>query len=75
MHIQKVFVIVAFNETLLARAVDLLGNIPVVGPRLQEPFSAFLVKQKERLHRKGGDSSSGSVRLILQIKSCDSILS
>ncbi|XP_034235958.1 vacuole membrane protein 1-like isoform X3 [Thrips palmi] len=65
MHIQKVFVIVAFNETLLARAVDLLGNIPVVGPRLQEPFSAFLVKQKERLHREGGDSSSGSEGNIL----------
>ena len=60
MHIQKIFVIVAFNETLLARAVDLLGLVPVVGPRLQEPFSAFLVKQKERLHRRGGESSSST---------------
>ncbi|XP_026288817.1 vacuole membrane protein 1 isoform X1 [Frankliniella occidentalis] len=60
MHIQKVFVIVAFNETLLAKAVDLLGSVPVVGPRLQQPFSAFLVKQKERLHRKGSESPSGS---------------
>lgn len=61
MHIQKIFVIVAFNETLLAKAVSLLGTVPIVGLRLQEPFSAFLVKQKERLHRKGDGDSSGSV--------------
>lgn len=65
MHIQKVFVIVAFNETLLAKAVSLLGSVPVVGPRMQEPFNAFLVKQKERLHRKGSDTSSGSEGNIL----------
>jgi large-conductance mechanosensitive channel len=51
MHLQKVVVIVAFNELLLEKAVDMLALIPVVGKKFQEPFKAFLQNQKERLHR------------------------
>ncbi|XP_059618487.1 vacuole membrane protein 1 isoform X1 [Phlebotomus argentipes] len=51
MHIQKIFVIIAFNETLIAKALDLLALIPFMGKRLQEPFKAFLQNQKARLHR------------------------
>lgn len=51
MHIQKVFVIIAFNESLIERAVDLLGAIPVLGAKAQEPFKSFLSNQKARLHR------------------------
>ncbi|KAH8267160.1 hypothetical protein KR026_007173 [Drosophila bipectinata] len=56
MHIQKVFVIIAFNETLIERAVDLLAGVPYLGQKLQEPFKAFLKNQKQRLHRRGGDA-------------------
>lgn len=51
MHLQKIVVIVAFNELLLEKAVDLLALIPVIGKKFQEPFKAFLQNQKERLHR------------------------
>ncbi|EDW45743.1 vacuole membrane protein 1 [Drosophila sechellia] len=52
MHIQKIFVIIAFNETLIERAVDLLATLPVLGHKLQEPFKSFLNNQKQRLHRQ-----------------------
>lgn len=51
MHVQKLFVIVAFSEHLFERVIDLLGDIPVVGRSLQEPFKAFLIAQKEKYHR------------------------
>lgn len=51
MHIQKMFVIIAFNEVLVEHAVSLLANIPYVGRKLQEPFKEFLAKQKTKLHR------------------------
>lgn len=51
MHLQKVVVIVAFNELLLEKAVDYLAFIPVIGKKFQEPFKAFLQNQKEKLHR------------------------
>ena len=50
MHIQKVFVIIAFNESLIQKAVDFLGALPY-GKLLQEPFKTFLQNQKTRLHR------------------------
>ena len=56
MLIQKMFVIIAFNEVLVDKAVTMLVYIPVVGPKLQEPFKMFLVKQKMKLRRKAGDA-------------------
>jgi uncharacterized membrane protein YdjX (TVP38/TMEM64 family) len=38
MHIQKIFVILAFNETLLESAIELLHVIPVVGVKLEQPI-------------------------------------
>ncbi|KAH8356209.1 hypothetical protein KR200_008083 [Drosophila serrata] len=69
MHIQKIFVIIAFNETLIERAVDLLATLPVLGHKLQEPFKSFLKNQKQRLHRQqrgtiggvGGPGDSGNL--------------
>ncbi|XP_023177684.2 vacuole membrane protein 1 isoform X2 [Drosophila hydei] len=52
MHIQKIFVIIAFNETLIERAVDLIATVPIFGRKLQQPFKAFLENQKQRLHRQ-----------------------
>lgn len=52
MHIQKLFVIIAFNETLITMALEWLKFVPVVGEKLQVPFRAFLDSQKLKLHKK-----------------------
>ncbi|XP_065170592.1 vacuole membrane protein 1-like isoform X3 [Atheta coriaria] len=58
MHIQKLFVIVAFDETLIATALSWLTSIPVVGSKLQTPFKNFLDDQKSKLH--AGSSTGGA---------------
>ncbi|XP_063927167.1 vacuole membrane protein 1 isoform X2 [Zophobas morio] len=61
MHIQKLFVIIAFNETLIVTALQWLKYVPVVGEKLQVPFKAFLDGQKAKLHKggaPGGDSGN-----------------
>ena len=70
MHIQKMFVIITFNEHLVETAVDLLGRLPL-GQKVQGPFKDLLDKQKEKLHRKPGqgvaqvgDSAPGSVGVV-----------
>lgn len=62
MHIQKMFVIIAFNEDMVASAVHKIKYVPYIGKYLQAPFKEFLVKQKAKLHRKAGTSmpSEGS---------------
>lgn len=57
MHIQKLFVIIAFNEALVERAVNVSEFIPYVGKYLHAPFREFLEKQKAKLHRKMGTRS------------------
>lgn len=64
MHIQKIFVIIAFNENLVDKAVDLLILIPVVGKKLQEPFKAFLQNQKNRLHKETAKLTENSSNII-----------
>ncbi|XP_054712005.1 vacuole membrane protein 1-like isoform X2 [Uloborus diversus] len=54
MHIQKLFVIVAFNERLVHDMVNKMKYIPYVGRFLHAPLEEFLAKQKEKLHRKHG---------------------
>lgn len=51
MHLQKIVVIIAFNELLIEKAVDYLAFIPAIGKKFQEPFKSFLQNQKDRLHR------------------------
>ncbi|XP_055386775.1 vacuole membrane protein 1 isoform X3 [Condylostylus longicornis] len=67
MHIQKIFVIIAFNESLIERAVDLIALVPIFGRRLQEPFKAFLENQKTRLHRQKSHPTSESGNLLAKI--------
>lgn len=67
MHIQKVFVVIAFNEALIEKAIDMLTNIPVVGKMLQEPFKAFLNNQKAHLHSKKGAGATGGGNLLSRI--------
>lgn len=35
MHIQKLFVIIAFNETLIETAINYIVLVPVIGEKLQ----------------------------------------
>jgi membrane protein YqaA with SNARE-associated domain len=62
MHIQKIFVILAFNKELFEGAVSLLVQIPVLGARLEGPVRKLLAQQREKLHSKGeGEQQGGSV--------------
>ncbi|KAL3271272.1 hypothetical protein HHI36_021763 [Cryptolaemus montrouzieri] len=54
MHIQKMFVIIAFNETLITTALSWLEVVPLVGGKLQGPFKSFLDGQKQKLHKRDG---------------------
>ncbi|KAJ2940254.1 hypothetical protein O0L34_g11823 [Tuta absoluta] len=51
MHIQKMFVIIAFNETLVGQVLQWVERIPYVGPKLEAPLLEFLRNQKARLHK------------------------
>ncbi|XP_049533467.1 vacuole membrane protein 1 isoform X1 [Anopheles darlingi] len=51
MHIQKIFVIISFNENLVEKFIKFLAFIPIIGVRLQVPFKVFFENQKQRLHR------------------------
>merc|ERR1719369_1769643 len=50
MHIQKIFVIFAFNQQLFETAVSVLVKLPLLGPLLEAPVRSLLIKQKEKLH-------------------------
>jgi len=54
MHIQKIFIIFAFNDTLIAGVISNLNRIPWLGAKLEAPFKELLAKQKEKLHQKAG---------------------
>merc|ERR1712025_591107 len=60
MHIQKIFVILAFNNQLMETAISLLIQIPGIGVRLEAPVRSLLEKQKEKL-RGGGGGNDGSI--------------
>lgn len=67
MHIQKVFVIIAFNEALIEKAVDTIAVLPVIGKKLQEPFKAFLKNQKQHLHRQRNSTPAESGNLLSKV--------
>lgn len=58
MHIQKLFVIIAFNETLVHELVNKMKYIPYIGKYLHAPLEDFLAKQKANLRRKPGTGVS-----------------
>ena len=64
MHIQKFFVILAFNENLLDTAVAHIADIPVLGPKLSGPFKELLRAQKEKLHVKATEAGAGHVSKV-----------
>merc|ERR1719419_1769079 len=58
MHIQKMFVIFAFNQQLMETSISFLVQIPLVGPKLETPVRNLLAKQKEKLHTGASDGGS-----------------
>ena len=42
MHIQKIFVILAFNNQLMETVISLLVQIPVIGNKLESPVRTLL---------------------------------
>jgi hypothetical protein len=60
MHIQKIFVIFAFNQQLLVTSISFLAQIPVLGPKLEDSVRNLLAKQKEKLH-SGTSDQGGSI--------------
>jgi len=67
MHIQKVFVIMAFNENLLESAISLLHRIPGIGLKLEAPIRAILSQQKEKLHNKNQDGAGHQGNMLSAI--------
>ncbi|KAK9876353.1 hypothetical protein WA026_012662 [Henosepilachna vigintioctopunctata] len=65
MHFQKMFVIIAFNETLISRALGWLKVLPLVGDKLQVPFKEFLDSQKQKLHKIDGQSNVSDSKNLL----------
>lgn len=61
MHIQKIFVILAFNEQLFDTAVSFLVKIPLLGAQLEGPVRNLLIKQKEKLHGGSTSEHGGSI--------------
>jgi len=59
MHIQKLFVITAFNEELVSYAVSYLAKVPFIGAYLEASLRDFLAKQKLKLHRTAGAAAAG----------------
>lgn len=57
--IQKVFVIAAFNDSLVTRILLFLKYIPKVGSHLQEMLTQYIIKQKEKLHNGVEDGPKG----------------
>jgi len=66
MHIQKIFVILAFNNQLLESAISLITKIPAVGAKLEDPVRKLLAKQKEKLRGGGGDGESSVLSSIFE---------
>lgn len=55
MHIQMLFVVLAFSENHVEAIVNQIKWIPHVGKYIQAPLKEFLNAQKIRLHRKPDD--------------------
>lgn len=60
MSIQVIFVIVAFNETLINRVLAFLDLIPLVGSLLVEPVTNLWQRQKAKLRHNAPVDAGGS---------------
>lgn len=67
MHIQKIFVIIAFNESLIDKAVVFVSAIPYFGKKFQDSFKTFLENQKTKLHRSSNAPPKESFNLLAKL--------
>lgn len=51
MHIQKLIVIIVFNETYVETVLEFCKNIPYIGKQIHVPLRDYLQQQKRSLHR------------------------
>nr|XP_018898535.1 PREDICTED: vacuole membrane protein 1-like isoform X1 [Bemisia tabaci] len=65
MSIQTVFVIIAFNETLIDRFISFIAKVPVISEYLTLILTQFLSEQKEKFH--GGSKSKVESKSILAV--------
>ncbi|KAI5725742.1 hypothetical protein M8J77_019606 [Diaphorina citri] len=62
MSIQVIFVIVAFNESLINRVLAGLKVVPLFGALLVEPVTNLWQRQKQKLHNRTDDmANSGNI--------------
>ncbi|XP_035710276.1 vacuole membrane protein 1 [Folsomia candida] len=66
-HLQMLFVILAFNQDFLDRVVSLIRKIPRYGEKISDPFVEYISQQKAHLHNKTAWSKPGHVAYVLDI--------
>lgn len=68
MTIQKLFIIIALNETLFTKFLNIISYVPCLGNTFKSGLSKFLTRQKEKLHRplENGNQESGVIEKIFQ---------
>ncbi|XP_017460665.1 PREDICTED: vacuole membrane protein 1, partial [Rhagoletis zephyria] len=59
MHIQKLVVIIVFNEKYVQTVLDICKNIPYVGNSIHGPIRDYLQQQKQSLHQ-GANAAVGT---------------
>lgn len=57
-HIQQLAVILAFNEEVLDKALNLIAAVPIIGEKFQEPLKKYLMEQKGKFQNKGASVSA-----------------
>ncbi|KHN81921.1 Ectopic P granules protein 3 [Toxocara canis] len=66
MHVQMLFVVLAFSEQHVENLINHLKLVPYVGAHLQSPLKDFLAQQKTKLHHKPGASGEPGSTLLQQ---------
>ncbi|CAI5445581.1 unnamed protein product [Caenorhabditis angaria] len=69
MHVQMLFVIIAFSAHHAEHVIDLIEKIPAIGPHIRKPISDLLEKQRKSLHRTPGDHVEQSSSILATILS------
>ncbi|KJH50113.1 hypothetical protein DICVIV_03750 [Dictyocaulus viviparus] len=68
MHVQMLFVIIAFSEHHVENLIFQMGKIPYIGDAIQQPIREMLQKQKMSLHRAPGshiEQSTSTLQTVL----------
>jgi len=66
MHIQKIFVILAFNQQLMETIISFLVKVPFLGPKLEIPVRNILARQKEKLHSGVADQGGSIISSVFE---------